>query len=58
MKTENLSVTEEEKKLIFNALRYYQMFKASYTGKEHKMCQDLLTHLSDEIYTQRKEQAT
>lgn len=52
------SFSYEEKKLIFNAIRYWQTYKSPYQGKEHKMCQDLLTRLYDQVYTQQKEQIT
>lgn len=58
MKTETISVTSDEKKLIFNAIRYYQMFKAAYDGKEYQLCQSMLTRLHDDVYTQRMEQPT
>ena len=56
MKTEVIAMTSDEKKLIFNAIRYYQMFKVTYSGKEYDLCHNILTRLYDEVYTQKKEQ--
>lgn len=58
MKTEVIAMTSDEKKLIFNAIRYYQMFKVTYSGKEYDLCHSILTRLYDEVYTQKKEQPT
>lgn len=58
MKTENITLTSEERKLIFNSVRYWQMYKAPYDGKDYKICEQLLTRFVDDFYTQRKEQPT
>ena len=58
MQTETISVTSEEKKLIFNALRYWQTYKSPYDGKEYKLCKNLVSRLYDQVYTQQKEQPT
>ena len=55
---EPILVTKEERKLIFNAIRYWQMYKTLYNGKEYELCQNLLNHLYDSVYTQQKEQPT
>ena len=55
---EPIYATKEEQKLIFNAIRYYQMFKAGYNSKDYQLCQNLLNHLYDSVYTQQKEQPT
>lgn len=53
---ENLS--SEERKLIFNAVRYWQMHKAALNGKEYQICDGILKKWFDDVYTQKKEQAT
>jgi hypothetical protein len=53
-----VSLTTEEKKVIFNSLRYWQMYKTTYDSREYRMCTNLLSLLYDEVYTQKKEQLT
>lgn len=53
-----VSLTTEEKKVIFNSLRYWQMYKTTYDSREYRMCTNLLSLLYDDVYTQRKEQTT
>jgi hypothetical protein len=48
----------EEKKVIFNAVRYWQMHRTSLNGKEYQICDNILNHWFDDVYTQQKEQAT
>ncbi len=49
-----MEVSSEEKKLIFNAIRYWQMYKAPYEGKEYKSCEELLNRLSDGVSLKQK----
>ena len=51
-------LTNEEMKVIFNAVRYWQMHKTSLNGKEHQVCEGILNRWFDSVYTQQKEQAT
>ena len=51
-------LTNEEMKVIFNAVRYWQMHKTALNGKEHQICDDILNRWFDNVYTQRKEQVT
>jgi len=53
----NQDLTDEEKKIIYNAVRYYQMYRTSLNGKEYQICDDLLPRWFDDVYTQQKEQA-
>lgn len=54
----HMELTTEHKKLIYNAVRYYQMNRTSLDGKEYKICDEILNGLFDNVYTQRKEQET
>lgn len=54
----NQDLTPEEMKVIFNAVRYWQMHKTSLNGKEYQICDDILNRWFDNVYTQRKEQTT
>jgi hypothetical protein len=51
-------MTPEQKKVIYNAVRYWQMNRVALGGKEYKICDEILTELFDDVYTQRKEQTT
>lgn len=50
--------SQEEKKIIFNAVRHWQMTRAPLNGKDYQICEGILTDLFDDVYTQRKEQPT
>ena len=45
--SENL--TPEEKRIVFNAVRYYQMHKTSLNGKDYQICDDILNRWFDEV---------
>jgi hypothetical protein len=49
-------LTPEEKKIIFHAVRYWQMHKAALNGKEYQTCENILNRWFDDVYTQQKEQ--
>lgn len=49
MKTKSLEITSEELKLIFNSIRYFQMFKAAYDSKEYHLCQTMLNRLYEDM---------
>ena len=51
-------LTSEEMKVIFNAVRYWQMHKASLNGKEYQICEGILNRWFDNVYTQNKKQPT
>ncbi len=48
-------LTNEERKIIFHAIKYWQMHKAPFNGKEYQICDKILTHWFDEVHTQQKE---
>ena len=48
--------TLEQRKLIFNAVRQYQMNRVALNGTDYKICDEILNGLFDDVYTQRKEQ--
>ena len=50
--------TLEQKKIIFNAVRYYQMNKVPLNGKEYGVCDDILNNLFIETKLERWKQET
>jgi hypothetical protein len=54
----NNDLTTEEKRIIYNAVKYWQMHKAALNGKDYQICDDILNRWYDDVYTQRKEQPT
>ena len=53
-----MTYTTEQKKIIFNAVRYYQMNRTPLNSKEYELCSDILNHLFTDVYTQQQEQPT
>jgi hypothetical protein len=53
-----MNFTSEQYKLIFTAVRRYQIEKTSLGGKEYQECGKILDELFDSVYTQRVEQPT
>lgn len=51
-------LTIEEKKIIFNAVRHWQIHKTALDGKEYNLCNQILNRWFDDVYTQQKEQTT
>lgn len=51
-------LTHEERKLIYNAVKYWQMHKTSFKGKDHQICENLLSRWFNDVYTQKQEQPT
>ena len=49
-------LTAEERKIIYNAVKYYQMYRTALESTEYQICDDILTRWFDQIYTQQKEQ--
>lgn len=41
--------TIEQRKIIFKAVRYYQMNKVPLNGKEYQLCDEILNHLFTEV---------
>jgi hypothetical protein len=54
----NSDLTPEEKKVIFHAVRHWQMQKTPLNGKDYQICDSILNRLFDDVYTQKKEQTT
>ena len=53
-----IELTSDQKKLIYTAVRHYQINRVSHDGKDYKTCDEILNVLFSEVYTQRLEQAT
>jgi len=49
-------LTSEEKRIIFHAVRYWQIHKASLNGKEYKTCENILNRWFDDVKLQQQEQ--
>ena len=43
--------TIEHKKIIYNAVRLYQMNNVGFTSKQYKLCDEILTNLFGEVKT-------
>lgn len=54
----DVNFTPEQYKLIFTAVRRYQIDKCANGGKEYWECSAILDELFDYAYTQRQEQPT
>lgn len=50
--------TTEQYKLIYNAVRRYQIEKTVLNSPEYQECNEILDELFDTVYTQRVEQPT
>ena len=44
-----MEFTPEQKKLIYNAVRYYQINRVSLNGKEYQICDDILNGIFSEV---------
>ena len=53
-----MNFTPEQYKLIYLAVRRYQLDKTSLNGHEYQECNEILDQLFDSVYTQRVEQPT
>ena len=47
--TEKVNLTEEEKKIIYHAVRYWQIHKAPFGGKDYKICDQILNRWFDDV---------
>lgn len=56
--TKTMEFTSEEQKVIFNAVRQYQMNKVSLTGNQYRVCEEILNKIFPQVYTQKQEQPT
>ena len=50
-----LNFTHEQSKLIFNAIRRYQIEKCAVGGKEYELCGSVLDTFYPLVYTQTKD---
>jgi hypothetical protein len=53
-----MNFTSEQYRLIYTAVRRYQIEKCIHDSKEYNECSDVLDELFDSVYTQRVEQPT
>lgn len=53
-----MNLSTEKYKLIYTAVRRYQIEKALHNSKEYNECSEVLDELFDSVYTQRQEQST
>lgn len=53
-----MNFTPEQHKLIYTAVRRYQLEKTALNGQEYQECNEILDELFDMVYTQRVEQPT
>lgn len=44
-----ITLTEEEKKIIYYAVKYWQIHKSSHDGKDYKTCDEILNRLFDDL---------
>jgi hypothetical protein len=53
-----MNFTPEQYRLIYTAVRRYQIEKTLHDSKEYNECSEVLDELFDLVYTQRQEQPT
>jgi hypothetical protein len=53
-----MNFTPEEYKIIYQAVKYYQIHGIRFNGSDHKLCDKILEKTFDMYYTQQKEQPT
>ena len=53
-----MNFTTEQYRLIYTAVRRYQIEKTLHDSKEYNECSDVLDELFNSVYTQRVEQPT
>ena len=44
-----MEFTLEQRKIIYNAVRYYQMNRVPHAGQEYGVCDEILTNLFKEV---------
>jgi hypothetical protein len=44
-----MQFTLEQRKIIYNAIRYYQMNRVPHAGKDYQVCDDILNELFDDV---------
>jgi hypothetical protein len=50
--------TPDQQRIIFNAVRHYQMTKTFLDGTDYRECDQILGALFDSVHTQRREVPT
>ena len=53
-----MNFTPEQYRLIYTAVRRYQLEKTALNGQEYQECNEILDELFDVVYTQKVEQPT
>ncbi len=53
-----MNFTQEQYKLIFTAVRRYQLEKTILNSEQYHECNEILDELFDYVYTQKVEQLT
>ena len=53
-----MNFTSEQYKLIYTAVRRYQLEKTALNGQEYQDCNEILDEIFDLVYTQKREQPT
>ena len=53
-----MNFTPEQYRLIYTAVRRYQLEKTALNGQEYQDCNEILDELFDLVYTQKREQPT
>ena len=53
-----MNFTQEQYKLIYTAVRRYQIEKTVLNSPEYQECSEILDEMFDTVYTQRVEQPT
>lgn len=53
-----MELSKEEMRLVYDAVRHWQMNKTAVSTRDYKTCSDLLDKLFLDVYTQRLEQPT
>ena len=53
-----MNFTHEQYKLIFNAVRRYQIEKTIHDSPQYHECSEILNELFENVYTQQQEQFT
>jgi hypothetical protein len=54
----NLAIDYDEARIVYRAIREYQLKRVHEDSEDYKLCDGLLVTLEPYVYTQRKEQPT
>ena len=50
-------LSAEEKKIIYHAVRYWQIHKSSFGGKDYKICDQILSRWFHEVKLEKEHSA-